>query len=316
MRQSRSVVLGAVLFALLLLGAACAGPGGDASDTGADTGGGEPKGELTVGSDSFAEAQIVGEMYAQVLEDAGYTVKRQLDLESREVRLPAMEKGEIQIAPEYLASLYSVLDPKAVEKAKPGELGDAQVVIDRLDPLLTEKGLQLLEPSNVVDTNAFVVTQETADENSLSTVSDLADVAGDMTLGGPPECPERPFCIPGLKEVYGIEFGEFKSLEYGATITALSKGAIDVGLLYSTDGSIAENGFVLLEDDKQLQSADTITPLVTDDVGGMTEVVELLNSVSAALETESLTELNKRANVDVEDPADLAAEYLKEKGLL
>jgi osmoprotectant transport system substrate-binding protein len=316
MRHSRSAVLGAVLLALLLFGAACAGPGGDADDTGTDTGAEEPKGELTVGSDSFAEAQIVGEMYAQVLENAGYTVQRQLDLESREVRLPAMENGEIQIAPEYLASLYSVLDPKAVEKADPGDLGDPAVVADALEPLLTEKGLALLGPSNVIDTNAFVVSQETADEFGLTAVSDLADVAGDMTLGAPPECPERPFCAPGLKEVYGVEFGDFKPLDYGATITALSKGAIDVGLLYSTDGSIAENGFVLLEDDKQLQSADAITPLVTDDVAGMQEVVDLLNEVSAALETDAITDLNKRANVDVEDPADLAAEYLEELGLL
>jgi osmoprotectant transport system substrate-binding protein len=315
MRQSRNAVLGAVLLALLLIGAACAGPGGDA-DTDTDTGGGEEKGELTVGSDSFAEAQIVGEMYAQVLENAGYTITRQLDLESREVRLPAMENGEIQIAPEYLASLYSVLDPDAVEAAKPGELGDPQVVVDALDPLLSDKGLQVLEPSNVIDTNAFVVTQETADEHGLTAVSDLADVAGDLTLGAPPECPERPFCIPGLEEVYGVEFGDFKALEYGATITALDKGAIDVGLLYSTDGTIAENGFVLLEDDQQLQSADNITPLVTDDVAEMQEVVDLLNEVSAALETDAITELNKRANVDVEDPADLAAEYLEELGLV
>ena len=314
MRISRSVVLGAVL-ALLLFMTACAGPGGDTNDTDTDAGG-EAKGELSVGSDSFAEAQIVGEMYAQVLEDAGYTVSRQLDLESREVRLPAMEEGEIQIAPEYLASLYSVLDEKAVEKAEPGELGDVEEVVTRLEPLLADKGLQTLEPSNVIDTNAFVVSQETADEHGLASVSDLAEVAGDMTLGAPPECPERPFCIPGLEEVYGVEFGDFKPLEYGATITALSKGAIDVGLLYSTDGSIAENGFVLLEDDKQLQAADNITPLVTDDVADMAEVVELLNSVSAALETEGITELNKRANVDVEDPADLAAEYLEDAGLL
>ena len=315
MRQSRNAVLGAVLLALLLVGAACAGPGGDSSDTGDDAGG-EQKRDLTVGSDSFAEAQIVGEMYAQVLEDAGYNVTRQLDLESREVRLPAMENGEIHIAPEYLASLYSVLDPKAVESAEPGELGDPSVVVDALEPLLTEKGLAVLEPSNVIDTNAFVVSQETADEHSLTTVSDLAAVAGDMTLGAPPECPERPFCIPGLKEVYDVEFGDFKALDYGATITSLAKGAIDVGLLYSTDGTIADEGFVVLEDDKQLQSADNITPLVTESIAGDQEIVVLLNKVSAALETDAITELNKRANVDVEDPADLAAEYLTELGLL
>jgi osmoprotectant transport system substrate-binding protein len=313
MRRSRSIVLGAVLAAFLLT-AACAGPGEDEDTTPAAPD--EAKGELTVGSDSFAEAQIVGEMYAQVLEDAGYTVNRQLDLESREVRLPAMENGEIDIAPEYLASLYSVLDPKAVEKAEPGELGDPTEVASRLEPLLAEKGLQVLEHSNVVDTNALVVTQETADEHGLTTTSDLADVASDFTLGAPPECPERPFCIPGFKEVYGIEFADFKKLEYGATITALSKGAIDVGLLFSTDGTIAEENFVVLEDDKNLQAADNITPLVTEETAQMQEVVDLLNEVSAALGTEEITELNRRANVEVEDPADLAEEYLTDLGLI
>src|SRR5688572_31931301 len=121
MRKSRSAVLGAVLLALFLMGAACAGPGGDAEDTGTDTGGGEDKGELTVGSDSFAEAQIVAEMYAQVLENAGYTVERQLDIESREVRLPSMENGEIDIAPEYLATLLSVIDPTQTASTDPAE---------------------------------------------------------------------------------------------------------------------------------------------------------------------------------------------------
>ena len=307
MRRFRSTVLGAALLALLLL-AACGGPGEDETESGGESAGGD-KGEVTVGSDSFAEAQIVAEMYALVLEDAGYTVDRQLDLESREVRLPAMESGEIDIAPEYLASLLSVLDPKATPTADPVE------VASELEPLLADKGLETLEPSDVVDTNAFVVTQETADEHGLTTVSDLADVAGDMTLGAPPECPKRPFCIPGLKDVYGVEFGDFKALEYGATVTALEGGAIDVGLLFSTDGTIADKGFVVLEDDKGLQAADNITPLVRSEILDG-EIEELLNEVSAAITEDEITELNKRANVDVEDPADLAEEFLTDAGLL
>jgi len=305
MRRFRSTVLGAALLAMLLLAAAC-GSGEDDDGTGA---GGEEKGELTVGSDAFAEAQIVAEMYAQVLENAGYTVNRQLDIESREVRLPAMENGEIDIAPEYLASLLSVVDPNQIPSGDPAE------VAEQLEQPLSEMGLTTLEPSGVVDTNALVVTQELAEQESLSQTSDLEPIASELTLGGPTECPKRPFCIPGFKKVYGIEFGDFKALEYGASITALSGGEIDVALLFSTDGSIAENNFVVLADDKNLQAADNITPLVREEVLN-DEIESLLNEISASIETDKITELNKRANVDVEDPADLAEEYLTELGLI
>jgi osmoprotectant transport system substrate-binding protein len=308
MRKPRRYVLGAIVLAFGLVLGACGSGEDDTTDT-TSAAGGEERPTLTVGSENFAEAQIVGEMYAQVLENAGYTVNRQLDIEARDIRLAAMEKGEIDIAPDYVASLLSVVEPDADLS------GDVTELSETLKPLLEEKGLELLEPSDVVDTNAFVTTQEVADEHGLAAVSDLAPVAGDLTLGGPPECPKRPYCALGLKDVYGVEFGDFKPLAYGATITALGGGAIDVGLLYSTDGSIAENGFILLEDDKGLQSADNITPLVRSEIAS-DEVVELLDEVTAALDVETITELNKRANVDAEDAADLAEEYLGELGLL
>jgi osmoprotectant transport system substrate-binding protein len=305
MRRFRSTVLGAALLALLLVAAAC----GSGEDDDGTTGGSQEKGELTVGSDAFAEAQIMGEMYAQVLENAGYTINRQLDIEAREVRLPAMESGEVDIAPEYLASLLSVVDPSQTPS------GDPEEAAQQLEQPLSEMGLTVLEPSNVIDTNALVVTQELADQEGLSQTSDLAPIAGELTLGGPTECPRRPFCIPGFEKTYGIEFGDFKALEYGASITALSGGEIDVALLFSTDGSIAENNFVVLEDDKNLQAADNITPLVREESLN-DEIESLLNEVSASIETDKITELNKRANVDVEDPKDLAEEYLNELGLL
>ena len=309
MRRFRTGVLGAVLLALLLVASAC-GSGGDdeGNGGGADTGGDESRGSITVGSDAFPEAQIVGEMYAQVLEGEGYEVERQLDIDSREVRLPAMENGEVDVAPEYLASLLSVLDPEATASTDPAE------VTDQLQPLLEERNLEILPYSEAVDTNAFVVTQETADEFSLSTMSDLAPVAGDMTLGAPAECPKRPFCIPGLEETYGIEFGDFRPLEYGAaTAQALSADAIQVALLFSTDPLIEENGFVLLEDDKNLQAADNITPLVTAEVAG--DVEGILQPVTDALTTDNVTELNKRVAIDQEDPADVATDFLTQQGL-
>jgi osmoprotectant transport system substrate-binding protein len=305
MRRTRSYVLGAALLAFGLVLGAC-GSGGDDDEAGG--GGQEEKGQITVGDDSFAESQIVAEMYAQVLENAGYEVDRQ-STNSREVRLPAMESGEIDVAPEYLATLISVLDPKA------GRVSDADEAVQTLnDELLADKGLTVLEPAEAVDTNIFAVTEETAQD--YTKLSDLAPDAGELTLGAPSECPKRPYCIPGLKDVYGIEFGNYEPLEYGpATVEALKQGAIDVALLFSTDGTVEREGFVVLEDDKGLQAADNITPLVNEEVLDG-EVEELLNAVSAALTTENVTELNARVNVDLEDPADVAAEFLEEQGLL
>ena len=305
MRRPRSYVLGATLLAVGLLLGACGSGGDDDESSGGD--GTEEKGQITVGDDSFAESQIVAEMYAQVLENAGYEVDRK-STESREVRLPAMESGEIDVAPEYLATLVSVLDPKAGRVSTPEDATAA------LEPLLADMGLTVLEASDAVDTNVFVVTPELAEQ--YTTLSDLAPDASELTLGGPAECPTRPYCIPGLKEVYGIEFGEFEPLDYGPpTVAALKQEAVDVGLLFSTDGTIGAQGLVVLEDDKGLQAADNITPLVNEEVLN-DEVTELLNAVSAALTTEIVTELNTRVGVDQEDPADVATEFLEEEGLL
>ena len=307
MRSFRRGVLGATLLTFALVAAACGGSGGDGNGSGGDGDG--SKGSVTVGSDAFPEAQIVGEMYALVLEADGFEVERQLDIDTRNVRLPAMESGDVDVAPEYVASLLSVVDPEADLS------GDVDATAELLTEPLAAMNLELLEPSDAVDTNAFVVTQETADEHSLSAVSDLEDVAGDMVLGAPAECPDRPFCIPGLKETYNVEFADFKALDYGAaTVQALSSGAIDVALLFSTDPLIESESLVLLEDDGGLQSADNIVPLVSSDIAG--DVADVLNAVSAALTTESITALNKRVAIDAEDPQDVAREFLEEEGLI
>ena len=143
-----------------------------------------------------------------------------------------------------------------------------------------------------------------------------ADGAGDLTLGGPPECPDRPFCVPGLKKTYGIEFAEFQPIsDTAARVQALAGGQIDVALLFSTNSQIAANDFVVLEDDQGLQAAENITPVVNEEVLN-DEIEELLNAVSAALTTENITELNGRVELDQEDPADVAADFLAEQGLI
>lgn len=142
-------------------------------------------------------------------------------------------------------------------------------------------------------------------------------LAEQLTLGGPPECPKRPFCIPGFKDTYGIEFGDFKALDVGGplTVKSLENGQIDVGLLFSTSSAIPANDFVVLEDDKNLQTAENITPVVRGEVLEPT-IEEELNAVSAALDTETITDLNGRVELDKEDPADVAADFLDQEGLL
>ena len=197
-------------------------------------------------------------MYAQVLERAGYAVERQLDLRSREVSQNALEAAAIDVKPEYLSSLLLFLDPNAEASA------DAQDVARRTAELLRSEGLTLLTPSAAEDTNQFVANAETARRFDLTTMSSLAPVAGQLTFGGSPECPQRPFCLPGLHEVYGVLFDDFTPLDAGGplTIDALRRDVVQIGLLFSTDPRIEQNGFVPLVDDRHLQDAENITPVI------------------------------------------------------
>lgn len=156
-----------------------------------------------------------------------------------------------------------------------------------------------------------------SDDDSEPSGDGGGSVASQLTLGGPPECPKRPFCLPGLKETYGVEFADFKPLDVGGplTVKALANGQVDVGLLFSTSSAIPDNNFVLLEDDKNLQTAENIAPVVRSEVLDDT-ITEQLNAVSAALDTDTITELNGRVELDREDPADVAADFLEQEGLL
>lgn len=262
-------------------------------------------------SGAFAENQIVAEMYAQVLEHAGYTVERHLDLRSREVSQNALEAGVIDVKPEYLSSLLLFLDPNA--EASP----DAADVAVQNTELLRSEGLALLTPSAAVDTNQFVANAETARRFDLTTVSSLAPVADQLTFGGPPECPQRPFCLPGLHEVYGVLFDDFTPLDAGGplTVDALKSDAVQIGLLFSTDPSIEQNGFVPLLDDKRLQDAENITPVIRSEVLD-DEVRSLLDAVSATLTSKEMTRLVGQVVIDGQDVADVAQGFLTQNRLL
>ena len=250
-------------------------------------------------------------MYAQVLEHAGYAVERQLDLRSREVSQNALEAGFIDVKPEYLSSLLLFLDPNAEASA------DANDVARETAELLRSEGITLLTPSAAVDTNQFVATAETAERFDLTTMSSLAPVADQLTFGGSPECPQRPFCLPGLHDTYGILFDDFTPLDAGGplTVEALRTDAVQIGLLFSTDPRIEQNGFVPLVDDRHLQDAENITPVIRSEVLN-DEVRGLLDGVSDRLSTEGMTELVGRVVIDGQSVVTVATGFLNATDLL
>lgn len=277
--------------------------GGDGASGGGDV--------ITVGAVTFAENQIVAEMYALVLEREGIEVDRRFNFSDRESMLPELESGAVDVVPEYLASLLTALDPEA----DPGS--DAVENLSALESPLEEIGATALEPASANDTNAIVVAGQTAERYDLATVSDLEPHASKLVFGGPPECPEREFCLKGLEDVYGLEFKEFKALDAGGSLTvaALTSGEIDVALLFSTSGVISERGWVLLDDDQGLQAAENITPVIRHDAH-TDEIEAALNAVSAALTTEKMTELNAMVEVEGKDFRQVATDFLRAEGLI
>ncbi|HET9260728.1 MAG TPA: ABC transporter substrate-binding protein [Acidimicrobiia bacterium] len=307
-RSFRKRAVGAVLV-LALVATACGS--GDSTDEETTVPGGEPTvadGEpIVVASFNFNESVIVAEIYAQALEQAGYTVERNMNLGAREVVKPALESGEIDLVPEYVGAINSFLGGTPTS--------DSQMTWEEAKELFEEKGVTLLAYSPAQDKNAYVVTAETAEANGLTTISDLEPVAGEFRFGGPPECPEREFCLQGLQTVYGLEFAEFVPLDAAGpiTIAALEGGDVDLALLFSSQGVIAEKGWVVLEDDMGLQPADNLVPAIRMDVlDAYGEDLEtLLNEVSVLIEQDALTEMNKRADIDGEDAAVIAGEWLE-----
>jgi osmoprotectant transport system substrate-binding protein len=300
--------------ALALTLALCAGAVGCTTttpDAARRTGEG-PKGTIVVGvSGAFTENQIVAEMYADVLEHAGYTVERQLDLRSREVSQYALESGQIDLKPEYLSSLLLFIGPNAEPSNDPGS------VATKAGELLRSRGIEVLTPSPAQDTNQFVANAETAERLGLSTMTSLAPVANGLTFGGPPECPQRPFCLAGLKDTYGIVFDDFEPLDAGGpqTVAALASDDVQIGLLFSTDPSIRANGFVPLVDDRHLQNAENLTPVIRSEKLN-DEIRDALDGVSASLSTENVTELVGKVVIEGKDVPSVARDFLVANGLL
>jgi osmoprotectant transport system substrate-binding protein len=305
MRLKRIFVLGASMVALALVTTSCGSTGGPSSSA---------KATIRVASFNFSESIILAHIYGIALKNKGYTITYRDKLGNREIVEPSLENGLIDLYAGYAATDLNFVDKRQGASLEAGT--DASANVAKLNARLSSKGVKVLDPSPAVDQNAFAVTKAEADQNHLAKLSDLTPtVAGSWILGGPPECPQRPFCQPGLKSVYGLDFKSFKSLDTGGPLTfaALKQGAINIGLVFSSDGGITANNFVVLEDDKHLQQADNIVPLIRTDVSN-SEITTLLNAIDAKLNTPDLTAMNKSADVDKQDPIDIATTWVKDHG--
>jgi osmoprotectant transport system substrate-binding protein len=269
---------------------------------------------ITVASFNFVESVILAEIYAQALEGGGFAVDRQLDLGTRELVEPALERGLVEFVPEYSGSALTF-----VTKGEAAPTADEGATYRDLRSALEGRGIIALAPAPAQDKNGIVARAETAMQFRLTTISDLAPAASQLVFGGPPECPERPLCLLGLESTYGLKFQDFVPLDSGGpfTVQALAQGQVDVGLLFTTDGAIDANGFVLLEDDRLLQPAENVTPVVhktvVDRFGD--EFVRLVDAVSAELTTDDLRELNGSVSIQGERARDVAAGWLADHEL-
>ena len=306
MRLNRILGLGASMVALALVTTSCGSTGGPSSSA-------TPKGTVTIASFNFSESIILAHIYGGALKNKGYTVTYRDKLGNREIVEPALENGQIDLYPGYAATDLNFVDKRQGVDLEAGT--DAANNVQKLNARLSSKGIKVLDASPAVDQNAFAVSKAAADQNHLVKLSDVSAVASGWTLGGPPECPQRPFCQAGLESTYGLHFKAFKALDAGGPLTyaAFKSGAINIGLVFSSDGGISANNLVVLEDDKHLQQADNIVPLIRTAVAN-SEVSALLNSIDAKLNTPDLTAMNKSADIDKQDPADLAATWLKNHG--
>ncbi len=297
-----------VALATLVL-VACA-PSGPASAPGPATG----PDAVTVASFNFAESVLVAEIYAQALEGVGVPVARQPQVGPREIMEPALEQGLVDVVPEYLGSALAYLEPTVAVASL-----DAAGAHQRLSQLLAERDLTALSPAPAESQNGVVVTPGTAERYGLRAVSDLEPIAGTLVFGGPPECRDRPFCLVGLQSTYGLNFARFVALDSGGrrTRAALTGGDVDVGLLFTTDGHLAAGDFVLLTDDRRLQPAENVVPVVRREAVERhgDRLVSRLDAVSARLTTEDLAGLNRRVGIDGEEPGAAAAFWLEEQGL-
>jgi osmoprotectant transport system substrate-binding protein len=264
---------------------------------------------ITVGSFNFPESEVLAEIYGLVLEGRGFQVERQLDVGPRELLIPALQRGLVELVPEYAGSLLGFFGGSASS--------DPETTHQRLAIELAPLGLTALSAAPAEDRNAFAISATIAENLQVESLSDLGSFAPGMTFGGPAECPERPLCLQGLENVYGLHFKEFIALDTGGPLTeqALNDGTIDVGLLFSSDPTLRAGGLIDLRDDRRLQPAENVTPIVSQVTFERfgPELADALNALSALLRTSDLREMNA-AMAAGRSAAEVARGWLRASG--
>jgi osmoprotectant transport system substrate-binding protein len=294
-----------VLVLLLVLGClACARP----------PAGPEPRdpSRLRIASFDFPESQVVAEVYARALRQAGFQVDVLSGLGTREIVLPALQQGLVDVVVDYTGSLLDYVGGSPAETH-----GTADEVHAALRQRLTGRGLTALAYAPAEDANGFAVRAQFARERQLSRISDLRGLAGRLTFGGPPECSARRYCLRGLQATYGLRFAAFRPQPTrGTTATALATGEIDVGLLETTYGGLGDHRLMLLVDDRALQPRENLVPVVRTEVVRRygSRLTQPLDAVSARLTSADLVRLNHIAEVNPVDPAEAVAAYERRFG--
>jgi osmoprotectant transport system substrate-binding protein len=313
---------------VLLCGALVAACGGDDSGTpapsptrsGSQSGGkihrdpANAKVRLTIGSKNFTEQRVLGEIYAQGLQAAGYTVKKDLNLGDEHRALAALKTGEISAYPEYTGTaLLSFFGRKADELPK-----DPAAAYDEAKREFASEGLTAFPPTPFTSSNEVAVTADTAERLHLTNISDLAGKAQKLTLYGAPECRERLDCLLGLEQIYGLHFKKFVAVPIPQRHSVLSSGRADVSIVFTTDPQIHREKEVLLEDDRGMFPPYNSTLVMKDATAAAAgpDLPKTLDMIQEQLTDENMQELNARVDLDRKDPAEVAKEYLTETGLI
>jgi glycine betaine/choline ABC-type transport system substrate-binding protein len=322
--QSRTRAAFALIAALVLaLGVAACGGGSDNNDTG--TSGGNSANliksnpdnqgiQLTVGSKNFTEEYILGNIYAQALQAAGYDVKTNLNLGSETIAYKALQDGEISGYPEYTSTLLqSIFGAKTVP-------ADAQEAYSQAQQQLQPKGQTAFAPTPFADANALGMLKSKADELGVTKISDLQGKSQDLSLYGSPECRERADCLVGLQDVYGLQFKSFNPVDIGLRYTVLDKGQADASVVFTSDAQLSANPdkYVLLQDDKGIFPSGNViwvTDQSTVQKAGP-DYAATIEKVQKGLTLPVMQELNARVDIDKQDPAAVATQYLKEDGYI